>query len=55
MLFDSKLMEIIKFYGIPTKIAINMLYTDIIVQVLSPNGNAEFLKIFGVLQGDTLL
>ena len=59
--FDSihrgKLMEILKAYGIPTKIvdAINILYKDTEAQVITPDGDTEFFRILaGVLQGDTL-
>ena len=50
-------MEILKAYGIPTKIvdAINILYKDTEAQVITPDGDTEFFKILvGVLQGDTL-
>ena len=59
--FDSihrgKLMEILKAYGIPTKIvdAISILYKDTEAQVITPDGDTEFFEILaGVLQGDTL-
>ena len=59
--FDSihrgKLMEIMKAYGIPTKIvrAVNTLYNNTQAQVLSPDGDTDFFSIqAGVLQGDTL-
>ena len=59
--FDSihcgKLMEILKAYGIPTKIvnAINILYKDTEAQIITPDGDTEFFGIVaGVLQGDTL-
>ena len=59
--FDSihrgKLMEILKAYGIPTKIvdAISILYKDSEAQVITPDGDTEFFEILaGVLQGDTL-
>ena len=48
-------MEILKAYGIPTKIvdAISILYKDTEAQVITPNGDTEFFEIFaGVLQGD---
>ena len=50
-------MEILLAYGIPAKIvlAINVLYTNTEVQVLSPDGDTEFFEILaGDLQGDTL-
>ena len=59
--FDSihrgKLMEILKAYGIPTKIvdAISILYRDTEAQLITPDGDTEFFEILaGVLQGDTL-
>ena len=59
--FDSihrgKLMEILKAYGIPTKIvdAISILYKDTEAQVTTPDGDTEFFEILaGVLQGDRL-
>ena len=59
--FDSihrgKLIEMLKAYGIPTKIvdAISKLYKDIEAQVITPDGDTEFFEILaGVLQGDTL-
>ena len=50
-------MEILKAYGIPTKIvdAISILYKDTEAQVITPDGDTEFFEILaGVLQGDTL-
>ena len=50
-------MEILKAYGIPTKIvdAINKLYKDTEAQVITPDGDTEFFEIpAGVLPGDTL-
>ena len=50
--FDSihwgKLMQILQAYGIPDSIvsAINILYEDTMAQVLSPDGDTEFFKIF---------
>ena len=59
--FDSihrgKLVEILKAYGIPTKLveAINILYKDTVAQVLTPDGETDFFDVIaGVLQGDTL-
>lgn len=59
--FDSihrgKLIEILKAYGIPTKIvdAISILYKNIEAQVITPDGDTEFFEIIAeVLQGDTL-
>ena len=59
--FDSihrgKLMEILRAYGIPEKVvlAINILYTDTLAKVLSPDGDTDLFEILaGVLQGDTL-
>ena len=49
-------MEILKAYGIPTKIvnAISILYKDTKAQVITPDGDTEFFEILaGVLQGDT--
>lgn len=39
-------MEIVKVYGIPTKIisAINKKYTNTVAQVLIPDGDKEFKK-----------
>ena len=48
--FDSihrgKLMEILKAYGIPTKIvdAISLLYKDTETQVITPDGDTEFFE-----------
>ena len=53
----GKLMEILKAYGISTKIvdAISILYKDTEAQVITPDGDTEFFEILaGVLQGDTL-
>ena len=53
----SKLMEILKAYGIPHQIvtAIEVLYTNTLAKVISPDGDTDFFKIMaGVLQGDTL-
>ena len=50
-------MEILKTYGIPTKIvdAISILYKDTEAQVTTPDGNTEFFEILaGVLQGYSL-
>ena len=50
--FDSihrgKLMEILKAYGIPTKIvdAISLLYKDTEAQVIISDGNTEFFEFF---------
>ena len=59
--FDSidrnMLMNILRAYGIPERIvrAIDVMYTDTIAKVLSPDGETNFFKILaGVLQGDTL-
>ena len=59
--FDSihraKLMKILLAYGVPPEIvdAIQVLYTNTIAQVLSPDGDTDFFEIVaGVLQGDTL-
>lgn len=59
--FDSvhrgKLMKVLKAYGVPDEIiaAINVLYTNTMAQVLSPDGDTAFFEILaGVLQGDTL-
>ena len=49
-------MEILKAYGIPVEIinAVNMMHTNTIAQVLSPDGDIEVEILAGVLQGDTL-
>ena len=50
-------MEILKAYGVPeeTVKAIEVLYVNTTVQVLSPDGDTDFFNIYaGVLQGDTL-
>ena len=59
--FDSihrgKLMEILSVYGVPKKIvdAISILYKDTVAQVITADGETDFLEIAaGVLQGDTL-
>ena len=50
--FDSihrgKLMEILKAYGIPTKIvdAISLLYKDTEARVITPDGDTEFFEFF---------
>ena len=48
---------ILKAYGVPEEIvkATEVLYVNTTVQVLSPDGDTDFFKIYaGVLQGDTL-
>ena len=53
----GKLMEILSAYGIPKEIvsAINILYTNTVARVLSPDGDTDDFEILaGVLQGDTL-
>lgn len=59
--FDSihrgKLMKILIAYGVPEPVvsAIEVLYTNTIAKVLSPDGDTEEFEILaGVLQGDTL-
>ena len=50
-------MEILKAYGIPTKIVntISILYKDTEAQVITPDGDTEFSEILaGGLQGGTL-
>ena len=50
-------MEILKAYRIPAKIvdAIGRLYQDTEAQVITPDGDTKFFRMFaGVLQGDTL-
>ena len=57
MIHHGKLIEILKAYGIPTKIveAISILYKDTEAQVVTPDGDTEFFEILaGVQQGDTL-
>ena len=41
-------MEILKAYGIPTKIvdAISLLYKDTEAQVITPDGDTEFFEFF---------
>jgi len=48
-------MEVLHAYGVPNEIisTINILYTDTMAQVLSPD-TAFFAILAGVLQGDTL-
>ena len=51
-------MEILKAYGVLNKIvkAVEVLYVNTTAQVLSPDGDTDFVNIYaGVLQGDTLL
>ena len=53
----GKLIEILNIYGVPVEIvdAVDMMYTNITAQVLSPDGDTEFFEILaGVLHGDTL-
>ena len=53
----SKLMAILRAYGVPEKIvrAINIIYSNTIAKVISPDGMTDFFEILaGVLQGDTL-
>ena len=50
-------MEILKAYGVPEEIvkAIEVLYVNTTVQVLSPDVDTDFFNIYAdVLQGDTL-
>ena len=50
-------MEILTAYGVPDAVvsAVKILYTNSVVQVLSPDGDTDFFQILaGVLQGDTL-
>ena len=50
-------MEVLRTYGISVEIvdAVNMMYTNTTVQVLSPDGDTGFFEILaGVLQGDSL-
>ena len=41
-------MEVLKAYGIPTKIvdAISILFKDTEAQVITPTGDTEFFEIF---------